>query len=338
MPKSVATHVLTGGEKPAFEGGLTIATEQSMISRGLEDRGRYGLVIVDEAHHAPADGYRKLLEQLEPAYMLGMTATPWRGDERQLQDIFGDPVFAMSIVDGMQMGYLADVDYRMLIDDIDWEWVQSSLHGLFTVRDLNRRLFVPERDEAVIAKIREHLSSIRDPRCIIFCRSIDHADTIFKALKADGVRCLTAHSRMDAREVTKTLHLYRSRAANVLVTVDMLNEGIDLPDVNLIVFLRVTHSRRIFLQQLGRGLRLAPGKSTVRVLDFISDIRRVSEALDLNKMARDWADRAEPGQVTRYPTGAIVKFEGDESLNFFREYLHDVSELTDSDQVRLKFP
>jgi superfamily II DNA or RNA helicase len=119
----------------------------------------------------------------------------------------------------------------------------------------------------------------------------------------------------------------------------MLNEGIDVPDVNLMVFLRVTHSRRIFIQQLGRGLRLSEGKSNVRVLDFVTDIRRIAAAHELNREAAERGERAEPGETVRYPTGRIVNFEGDEALNFFEEYLEDISELDDKDEgSHLQFP
>jgi superfamily II DNA or RNA helicase len=338
LPKTVATHALTGSEKPSFEGGITVATQQSMLKRGEEDRERYGLIIVDEAHHAPANGYRHLLAQLEPMYLLGMTATPWRGDERQLAEVFGDPLFTVSIVEGMQLGYLVDVDYRMLLDNIDWDWVHKNLKGMLSVKELNRRLFIPERDDAVVAKIRQHLDDLPDPRCVIFCRSIPHVEAITKFLKADGYKARAIHSKMNQKERTRVLHEFRIGAFPIIVTVDMLNEGIDIPDVNLIVFLRVTHSRRIFVQQLGRGLRLAEGKTVVRVLDFVSDVRRIAAGLDLNREAEDWVGRDESREVVRYPTGTIVSFEGDEALDFFHEYLADVAELEDDEQAKLKFP
>ena len=93
----------------------------------------------------------------------------------------------------------------------------------------------------------------------------------------------------------------------IIVTVDMLNEGIDIPDVNLIAFLRVTHSRRIFVQQLGRGLRLSPGKSVVRVLDFVSDVRRIAAAKGLNLEGKSVATTPPEGQILRYPDGEIVR-------------------------------
>ncbi len=339
LPKSVATHILVGSEKPSFQGGVTVATVQSMLNRGAEDRERFGLVVVDEAHHAPADGYRRLLSDLAPQFVLGMTATPWRGDERRLEDIFGDPTYTVSIVEGMQLGYLAAVDYRMMVDTIDWDWVRGELHSSLSIKELNRRLFIPERDEALVSKIRHHLDQISDPKAVVFCRSIDHANAIARRLQAEGFAVHAFHSRLDRFATTKVLRDFRAGDVPILVTVDMLNEGIDIPDVNFIAFLRVTHSRRIFVQQLGRGLRLSPGKTEVRVLDFVSDVRRIAAAKGLNREGENVVADPLAEQILRYPDGQIVKFEGDEALSFFDEYLGDIAELEDgSDDSQLKFP
>lgn len=339
LPKSVATHVLTGSEKPSFQGGVTVATFQSMLNRGVEDRERFGLVVVDEAHHAPANGYRQLLSELAPRFVMGMTATPWRGDERRLEDIFGAPTYTVSIVEGMQLGYLAAVDYRMMVDTIDWDWVRQNLNSSLSIKELNRQLFIPERDEALVSKIRQHLDRKSDPRAVVFCRSTKHADSIAGRLNSEGFVAHAFHSKLDRFATTKILRDFRAGDVPIIVTVDMLNEGIDIPDVNLIVFLRVTHSRRIFVQQLGRGLRLSPEKSEVRVLDFVSDVRRIAAAKGLNREGESVAARHPEWQILRYPDGQIVKFEGDESLNFFDEYLGDIAELEEgSDNSKLRFP
>jgi superfamily II DNA or RNA helicase len=338
IARAIPTHVLTGSEKPSFEGGVTVATFQSAQTRSRDLVGRFGLIVVDEAHHAPADGTRQLLADLEAGFLLGMTATPWRSDERALEEIFGAPTYTVSIVDGMQLGYLAEVDYRMLLDNIDWEWVRKELRGRVSIRELNRRLFLPERDEAVVAKITVHLQSLAAPRCIVFCRSIEHATSVSQLLKADGIANRLMHSRLDRFEATEALREFRRGAVPVIVTVDMLNEGIDVPEVNMIVFLRVTHSRRIFVQQLGRGLRLDPSKKSVLVLDFVSDIRRVAEGLRMNSEGLAVSER-DPLAVVRYPLGHIVNFQGDKSADFFEEYLADAASLADgSDESVLGFP
>jgi len=341
LPKDTSTHIWAGGEYPSYAGGVACATEQSIIEAAKRENlvGRFSLVIVDEAHHAPADGYRQLLDLLQPNFLLGLTATPWRSDERLLSDMFGPPVFAMSVVEGMQQGYLAGVDYRMLVDDIDWEEVPKLSRQGLTISELNRRLFLPQRDESIVAKLVEHLDSINDPRCIVFCRTIDHANTIYRLLRAAGKPCRVIHSGLERIEATNTLREFRSGANPTLISVDMLNEGIDVPDVNVVGFLRVTHSRRIFVQQLGRGLRIHEGKATVRILDFVADIRRVAAGLRLNREATEFADRVNKKEAVRFPDGRIVHFSNDRALSFFQEYLQDVAAVEDLDEdARLKFP
>jgi len=338
LPKSIPTHALTGTEKPSFAGGITVSTYQS-AARRPDFPGRFGLVVVDEAHHAPADGFASLLDELQPQFLLGLSATPWRGDERHLEDIFGDACHSVTIVEGMQLGYLAQVDYRMLVDDIDWEWLNGELEGEASIRDLNRKLFVPELDEAVVTKIRIHLDDMVSPRCVVFCRSIQHAERVARQLHAEGWPTRVLHSQLDRFEATHALREFRAGTVPVVVAVDILNEGIDVPDVNMIVFLRVTHSRRIFVQQLGRGLRLSEGKSTVRVLDFVSDIRRLAAAISLNREAAKVAKEGVGQSPVIYPAGQVVQFEGDDRLDFIVQYLQDVADLEDSDEsARLKFP
>lgn len=342
LPKDVSTHIWAGGESPAYAGGVTCATMQSIIeaAKRTDLVGRYSLVIVDEAHHAPADGYRELLELLEPRFLLGMTATPWRSDERLLSDMFGPAVYTMSVVEGMQRGYLANIDYRMLVDDIDWQQVPQLTKQGLTIAELNRKLFIPQRDESIVTKLIEHIESLVNCRCIIFCRTIEHARNIYRLSRAAGHACRLIHSGLSRIESVGTLRDFRSGKTSVLISVDMLNEGIDIPDVNLVVFLRVTHSRRIFVQQLGRGLRIRGDKSTVRVLDFVADIRRIAAGVKMNIEAENIAKhKSGEKESLRFPNGKIIQFSNDEALRYFNEYLKDVSELEDfGEDATLKFP
>lgn len=122
-----------------------------------------------------------------------------------------------------------------------------------------------------------------------------------------------------------------------VTSVDVLNEGIDVPRVNVLVFLRATHSRRIFVQQLGRGLRLSPGKNKVIVLDFVTDIRRLAAVKELDKEAKE---DAKPGDVeTVYLRDGLVKFNDEKSQAFVEAWLEDVAGLEESDEAeKLTFP
>jgi superfamily II DNA/RNA helicase len=175
----------------------------------------------------------------------------------------------------------------------------------------------------------------------VYTRSIEHAERFSALLAADGLPATALHSGLDKFDRAIRLNRFRRRGRGILVTVDMLNEGIDVPQVNVVVFLRVTHSRTIFLQQLGRGLRVAPGKSRVRVLDFVSDIRRIAAGIDLNDGPVDeWGKvRREPKDTYVLSAGRIVKFSSEKSVDFVRGYLADVANLQDdAESAVLKFP
>jgi superfamily II DNA or RNA helicase len=340
LPKDVSTHLWTDGEKPAYRGGVVFATWQSVaaaVQRGEEGlRGRFGLVIVDEAHHAPSEAFSRLLSDLEPNFLVGLTATPWRGDDRDLRTLFGEPAYTCDIVTGMQRGFLAAVDYRMLTDGIDWEEVSRASQQGLTVSDLNRHLLVPERDIGMVESICAKMSEMEEPRALAFCRSIEHAERLQPLFAARGIRAALMHSKLPRELRFKNLSAFRLGKIDMLISIEMLNEGIDVPDVNLVAFMRVTHSRRIFLQQLGRGLRVSPNKKKVVVLDFVADIRRVAAGIEINREAKKGAALPE---VVRYKDGQIVKFDNDIPAKFFDEYLADVADVADLEEgSKLVFP
>ena len=118
-----------------------------------------------------------------------------------------------------------------------------------------------------------------------------------------------------------------------MIGVDILNEGIDVPDVEMIVFARVTHSRRIFIQQLGRGLRISPGKERVVVLDFVADVRRIAAGIQLNQDRRQNRNL----EIYRGPSTELVEFQGVEHGQFVETFLADAADLNENDRIRLDF-
>ena len=338
LHKEVSTHLWAGGESPSYPGGVTYATWQSILGAATQGNlsRRYSIVIVDEAHHAPAPAYRSLISFLEPNFLVGLTATPWRGDSRSLRNIFGDPAYSMDLVAGMQGGFLAEVDYRMLIDDVDWNGIQLQSLAGNSIRELNQNLILPDRDEAMVSRVIGRMEDIESARVMCFCRSIEHAERLRKLFLANNVQAGVLHSGTPREQRFRTLASFRDGSLQLILSVDMLNEGIDVPDVNMVVFMRVTHSRRIFIQQLGRGLRVTPTKTKVLVLDFVADVRRIAAGLELNKEARE---RAKGVEVLRFGDGKIVSFSNDQAASFFDEYLQDVASIEDMDEsARLSFP
>ena len=355
LPKT-ATAVWNGYERPVqaelesvpFIFG-SVQTVYEALNRH-ENIPFFDVVVVDECHHAASDSYRSVLQQLGaagagPTFLVGLTATPWRRDQRDLVEVFGEPVAKVDIVEGMRLGYLANVDYRMYTDNIRWAGLAELSRGQLSPRAINRTLFISEWDDAVVEQLFAAWTEQHAPRAIVFCGTIDHAITMRDRINAMGfARAGAIYSNLgngrtqSAPERARLLADFHDGVLGVLCTVDMLNEGVDIPDVNIIVFQRVTHSRRIFVQQLGRGLRLAPNKDRVIVLDFVSDIRRFAAGIELKDQL------SKPG-IRRMSINHKVSFrrlggEDTKAESFLREWLEDVTAVTESgeDASVLKFP
>ena len=296
----------------------------------------FDLIVVDEAHHALANAFVTCIDHLKPKHLIGMTATPWRGDGATLDTVFGEPIAKVSLIEGMRMGYLAKVDYRLMCDNIDWKAIPTLTQNPMSVRDLNKRLFVPQRDDEVIKHLLNTMESVSKPRIAIFSPSKKHADEFSRKLNAN--RIPTANASIDDKVSRRRILMdFSTGKLKAITAVDVLNEGIDIPDVNILVFLRATHSRRIFVQQLGRGLRIAPGKDKVIVLDFVTDIRRMAAVADLNKEAKN--GRRLGDAETVYLRDGVVAFNDERTQRFVDVWLDDVADLQDIDDAeKLTFP
>lgn len=332
LPSWVPTHQLVDGEFPSFWEGITFATIQS-VHRRREALPSFGLVVVDEAHHAGADTFVEALESLASPMIAGVTATPWRGDDYDIEQRFGPALVRMGIAEGLQGGFLCDVDYRLLADNVDWEVVQELSRHHYSIGQLNRRLILPTRDEEAVRVVADLFQTKRRRGGIVFSPSIAHAREFAGLLRTYGFRAEEISSEDEPRQRDLKLSRFRAGEYDFMTTVDLFNEGVDLPDVDLIVFMRVTHSRRIFVQQLGRGLRLSLGKESVVVLDFVTDLRRVAEVIDLDRAVRG-SDLERVGLG-----GRLVSFSDESAGTFLREWMLDqASLLLRQDDAQIELP
>lgn len=331
LPKWAATHLVYDSEKPTFLEGVTLSTFQSFHDfRKKSGDFNYDVVIIDEAHHAPADTYLGVIKKLEPRFLLGLTATPFRKDERDVTEIFGQPLVYYSVYKALQKGYLAKVDYHLHNDNIDEDWITQNSKKGHTIKQLNKKIFLPERDETICEKIFKTWTEKKLERGIIFCNSSEHAERIENLLKANfqlPVWSLTTRVK-DSRERAKRLREFRTGKCSILTCYDMLNEGVDVPDVDFIVFLRVTHSRVYFLQQLGRGLRYKEGK-TLLVHDFVADIRRIKRL----KSFQTEFDEARKNEIEDLFTNNAfsISFTSEQTMNFLDLVTKDISEEADEE-------
>ena len=320
LPKTVATHRFADQETPAYWDGITFATIQS-ISSNLDALPDFGLVVVDEAHHIGAVTFQEAIDSLRPRMLAGVTATPWRGDGYDIDRLLGPPLVRIGISESLQAGYLSDVDYRLLADNLNWEFVQQASTHSYSLSQLNRKLILPTRDDEAARLATEAFEEAKRNTAIAYCPSGVHAKTFAATLRQFGFRAEAILSETPSRDRARLMSRLRAGEMQFVTVVDLFNEGVDVPEVDMIVFMRVTHSRRIFVQQLGRGLRISPDKDRLIVLDFVTDLRRISEVIELDRAVKG-------GQVERLGLGnSLISFLDHSAGSFLREWMLDQASL-----------
>lgn len=262
--------LFVGGERPR-EWRHVFASVQSLhqIVDDLEP-DRFDMVIVDEFHHAEAATYRRLLRQLNPRILLGLTATPERADGQDIRHWFdGHTAVELRLWEALERQLLAPFQYFGVHDEVNLSGLRwkrgrgydiSDLENVYTGDDARARLVVGAVHKTV---------DVSRMRGIGFCVSIKHADFMAERFTRVGIPARALHSRVDVAEQREAVRQLERGHLRLLFTVDLFNEGIDLPKVDTILMLRPTESATIFLQQLGRGLRLSDDKPCLTVLDFI---------------------------------------------------------------------
>ena len=310
--RSVFRQVLRQGDfGEMFVGGkvpddwqVVFASVQSLNGAALLDPTHFDMAIVDEFHHAEANSYTRVLDRLRPKVLLGLTATPERFDGLDIRRWFGGhTAVELRLWEALDRGVLSPFQYFGIHDDVSlaglaWKrggYDQAKLSGLYTGNDVRVRLVL----QAVWDKV-------ADPgrmRALGFCVSVAHAEFMAQRFTEAGVPSPAITSRTADAERADALGALGRREVAVVFTVDLFNEGIDLPTIDTVLFLRPTESVTVFLQQLGRGLRLCPEKDCLTVLDFVGS-QNADFRFDLRYRAMTGLSRRElPDQVeVDFPT------------------------------------
>lgn len=228
-------------------------------------------VVVDESHHSPAPTYEPTIKYFKPKFLLALTATPERTDLDDIRRIYGEEAYNLPLEDALARGLLTKIDYRLVTDEISYQKLIDTPAGKLSVKDINSRFFIKKRDEEIVNILMKHIKRTRRPRVMIFCRTTQHCDRLVKIIPGS----VAIHSNMARSEQKLRLEQFREGSRGIVLTVDMFNEGIDVPEANVIVFLRSTAAPIVFYQQLGRGLREHHGKEKVLVLDFVGNCERL---------------------------------------------------------------
>ncbi|MGW2161118.1 DUF3427 domain-containing protein [Nonomuraea sp. NPDC001699] len=247
------------------------ASIQTLDANPLPEPDRYDMVIVDEFHHAEAATYRKLLNGVRPKVLLGLTATPERADGQDIKGWFDGRIAAeLRLWEALERGLLAPFQYFGVHDGTDLRQIGWRRGQGYDVGQLSNVYTGNDRRAAVVLEtVQRKIGDVGRMRALGFCVSIDHARFMADRFTRAGLPsvAVTAHSLRDERD--QALRDLRDRKINAVFTVDLFNEGVDVPEIDTVLFLRPTDSATVFLQQLGRGLRLADDKPCLTVLDFV---------------------------------------------------------------------
>jgi superfamily II DNA or RNA helicase/HKD family nuclease len=265
------------GKRPtAFE--HVFASIQSLSATGLQDlpADHFDVVIVDEFHHAAAKSYQTLLDHLNPKELLGLTATPERSDGMPILHWFENRIAAeLRLWDAIEQHRLSPFAYYGVHDGVDLREVPwrrgrgydpEGLTSVLTSNDGHANL--------VVKQVHEYVSDPGKMRALGFCVSVAHAEFMARAFNKLGIPSVAVSADTDWTQRTHALRDLQSARINCVFSVDLFNEGVDVPAVDTVLLLRPTESATLFLQQLGRGLRKFRGKSVCTVLDFVGHHRK----------------------------------------------------------------
>lgn len=235
---------------------------------------KFDVVVIDEFHHAEASTYKKVLDYLKPKELLGLTATPERGDGVNVQRFFDYRVaYELRLWDALQLGLVAPMHYFGINDETDLrsvKWSRSSrAYDTASLSEFYVRLG-DSRVKLILSELQKRVFDLAELKALGFCVSIDHARFMAERFNHFGIPTAAVTSKTPQIDRDQAIQRLRDGELKVLFTVDLFNEGVDIPELNTLLLLRPTESPIIFLQQLGRGLRKMPGK-VCTVLDFIGE-------------------------------------------------------------------
>jgi len=304
-----------------------LSTIQS-ISHNIDAASKqdFDYIVIDEFHHVAAKSYQQLIKRLQPRFLLGLTATPFRGDRQDVAELCnGNIIVNFELRVGIDSGILVPYYYFGCFDDIDYGQISRTATG-YHISDLNKRLIIPERDEAIIAKWCEQAINLPT---LAFCCSQKHAIRMSEAFNKKDIAAAPYLGTTPLTTRAGLVEKLQYGDLKILCTVDVLNEGVDIPFVECLLFLRPTESKRIFFQQLGRGLRRNPGKERIIVLDFIGNFYnayRIVEYLGLEPeeqiVSTYTPGRRSSRDVVNLPIGCKVAFD-DRVIDVFASQVFD---------------
>ena len=308
----VSTGLLTGEIKENINNSrvlfASVGTLRKYVLESKFQATEFDYVIVDEIHHGQAPSYREFLKFFKPKFMIGMTGTPDRMDRKNIFELFEyNKIFEYTINEAIEFGHLVPYHYFGLKDNTDYSKIRHNGQK-YNVNDLDKYLIHQERNESIL---KAYLDKGNGDKSIGFCVSIKHAKRMAEFFNEYGVPAVAITSQSEARNAE--IQQFRDNEISIAFTVDLFNEGVDFPNVRVLLFLRPTESKTVFQQQLGRGLRLHPDKEKIIILDFIANYKKANNIRKYLSCSSSTKINSETGRTEKieyhYSSGCKVEFD-----------------------------
>lgn len=278
--KETNTHVVCG-------------TIQSIaLNLDLFQEDDFNYLIVDEAHHAAAETYQKVIEYFNPSFTLGMTATPERADDINILETFKNTAHKLDIQTAVEIGALAPVRCIRIHTNIDMSNVRFN-SVKYNIRDLDNVIYVQDRNALIV---NTWLDFVKNKRTVVFCVSVKHAETMAELFRNKGVSVAAVSGKMNSFERNRILTRFAQGEIKVLCACDLLNEGWDCPETEVLFMARPTMSKMLYMQQLGRGMRKTSGKEELMVFDFVDNASQFNAPYSMHRLFK----------LKEYNPGALV--------------------------------
>ncbi|WP_454055304.1 DEAD/DEAH box helicase family protein [Clostridium sp. Marseille-Q7071] len=335
------------GEEKSKDVNILFATVQTLgrkeyLSHQYFKKDYFDYIIIDEFHHAVSKNYSNILEYFTPKFLLGLTATPERMDNRDVFEICNhEVVYEVRLKEAINKGWLVPFRYYGIYDETDYKKI-SFKNGKYDDSELEKSLMIEKRADLIL----NHYKRYNSKRALGFCSSRNHANYMAKYFSENGVEAyavLSGEKMEYSMEREEAINKLKNGEIKVLFSVDMFNEGLDITSVDMVMFLRPTESSTIFLQQLGRGLRRHKNKKYVNVLDFIGNYKKANlipfflsgDIKNIDSKGKDrYIQRAE-----EYPEDCIVNFDF-RLADLFKKMEEEQKKITDmiiEEFYRVKF-
>ena len=273
----------------------------------------YDYIVIDEAHHLVADSYRKIISKFTPKFLVGLTATPERMDGVSLLPDFDNQISAeIRLPKALDEGLLTPFQYLCISDETDLTDEELMQGDRYVATKLTEELCNRERVGLIVNRLQYYLADEHKCRALGFCATKKHAQFMAEEFRRVGLKAAYLTSDNDAERLSLNKQLAKGEI-NYLFVVDIFNEGVDIPAVDTVLFLRPTESLTIFLQQLGRGLRLYPGKQQLTVFDFVAQLNQKYDFASRFRSLLTRTDKSVVDQVkngfTLLPHGCAIHME-----------------------------